>query len=62
LNKERRWSLVASRMNFPSGKGTGSILKGHYERILYPYYVFKRGEAVELDVRSHDIVMTIMIS
>uniref|UniRef100_A0A8D3DF56 [histone H3]-trimethyl-L-lysine(4) demethylase n=1 Tax=Scophthalmus maximus TaxID=52904 RepID=A0A8D3DF56_SCOMX len=41
--KEKRWSKVASRMGFPSGKGTGSLLRSHYERILYPYELFQSG-------------------
>lgn len=28
-------------MGFPQGKGIGSILKNHYEKILYRYDVFK---------------------
>ncbi|KAG7296889.1 hypothetical protein JYU34_019753, partial [Plutella xylostella] len=43
---ERKWSKIARRMGFPQGKGIGSILKNHYERILYPYDVFKSGGAV----------------
>uniref|UniRef100_A0A672YQB5 [histone H3]-trimethyl-L-lysine(4) demethylase n=1 Tax=Sphaeramia orbicularis TaxID=375764 RepID=A0A672YQB5_9TELE len=41
--KERIWSKVASRMGFPPGKGTGSLLRSHYERILYPYELFQSG-------------------
>uniref|UniRef100_A0A665WRX4 [histone H3]-trimethyl-L-lysine(4) demethylase n=1 Tax=Echeneis naucrates TaxID=173247 RepID=A0A665WRX4_ECHNA len=41
--KEKRWSKVASRMGFPSGKGAGSLLRSHYERILYPYELFQSG-------------------
>lgn len=41
--KEKRWSKVASRMGFPPGKGTGSLLRSHYERILYPYELFQSG-------------------
>lgn len=41
--KEKRWSMVASRMGFPPGKGTGSLLRSHYERILYPYELFQSG-------------------
>lgn len=35
--------MVASRMGFPPGKGTGSLLRSHYERILYPYELFQSG-------------------
>lgn len=41
--KEKLWSKVASRMGFPPGKGTGSLLRSHYERILYPYELFQSG-------------------
>ncbi|XP_010793883.1 lysine-specific demethylase 5A-like [Notothenia coriiceps] len=41
--KEKRWSKVAGRMGFPAGKGTGSLLRSHYERILYPYELFQSG-------------------
>ncbi|KPJ17876.1 Lysine-specific demethylase 5B [Papilio machaon] len=43
---ERKWSKIARRMGHPQGKGIGSILKNHYERILYPYDVFKNSGAV----------------
>uniref|UniRef100_H3CMU6 [histone H3]-trimethyl-L-lysine(4) demethylase n=1 Tax=Tetraodon nigroviridis TaxID=99883 RepID=H3CMU6_TETNG len=41
--KEKRWSKVSSRMGYPSGRGTGSLLRSHYERILYPYELFQSG-------------------
>ncbi|KAL4612786.1 lysine-specific demethylase 5A isoform X1 [Arapaima gigas] len=41
--KEKRWSKVASRMGFPPGKGIGSLLRSHFERILYPYELFQSG-------------------
>uniref|UniRef100_A0A3B4A8I7 [histone H3]-trimethyl-L-lysine(4) demethylase n=1 Tax=Periophthalmus magnuspinnatus TaxID=409849 RepID=A0A3B4A8I7_9GOBI len=41
--KEKLWSKVASRMGFPPGKGTGTLLRSHYERILYPYELFESG-------------------
>ncbi|XP_072553984.1 lysine-specific demethylase 5A [Paramormyrops kingsleyae] len=41
--KEKRWSKVANRMGFPPGKGTGSLLRSHFERILYPYELFQSG-------------------
>lgn len=41
--KEKHWSNVASRLGFPSGKGIGSLLRSHYERILYPYELFQSG-------------------
>ncbi|XP_063389796.1 lysine-specific demethylase 5-like [Cydia fagiglandana] len=44
---ERKWTKIARRMGHPQGKGIGSILKNHYERILYPYDVFKSSGAVD---------------
>ncbi|CAB3255151.1 unnamed protein product [Arctia plantaginis] len=45
-SSERKWSKIARRMGFPQGKGIGSILKNHYEKILYRYDVFKNNGAV----------------
>uniref|UniRef100_A0A8C0BKL0 Lysine-specific demethylase 5A n=1 Tax=Buteo japonicus TaxID=224669 RepID=A0A8C0BKL0_9AVES len=50
VTKEKKWSKVASRLGYLPGKGTGSLLKSHYERILYPYELFQSG--VSLMVRS----------
>uniref|UniRef100_A0A672QI36 [histone H3]-trimethyl-L-lysine(4) demethylase n=1 Tax=Sinocyclocheilus grahami TaxID=75366 RepID=A0A672QI36_SINGR len=41
--KERRWSQIALKMGFAPGKAVGSHLRAHYERILYPYYLFQKG-------------------
>ncbi|XP_058842465.1 lysine-specific demethylase 5A isoform X3 [Acipenser ruthenus] len=41
--KEKRWSKVANRMGYPPGKGTGSLLRSHFERILFPYELFQCG-------------------
>jgi len=37
-------------MGFAPGKAVGSHLRSHYERILYPYYLFQTG--ANLMVRS----------
>uniref|UniRef100_A0AAQ4RYK8 [histone H3]-trimethyl-L-lysine(4) demethylase n=1 Tax=Gasterosteus aculeatus aculeatus TaxID=481459 RepID=A0AAQ4RYK8_GASAC len=52
--KEKRWSKVASRMGFPAGKGTGSLLRSHYERILYPYELFQSGATLTGIQRLYD--------
>lgn len=44
--KERKWTKVAARMGFPPGKGVGTLLKNHYDRILYPFDVFQQGKLV----------------
>lgn len=46
----RKWSKIASRMGYPVGKSVGTILKGHYERILYPFDVFTSGKGGEIKV------------
>uniref|UniRef100_A0A8C4GSM0 [histone H3]-trimethyl-L-lysine(4) demethylase n=1 Tax=Dicentrarchus labrax TaxID=13489 RepID=A0A8C4GSM0_DICLA len=51
--KDKRWSKVASRMGFPSGKGTGSLLRSHYERILYPYELFQSGATLTVSSREN---------
>lgn len=48
----RKWSKVSSRMGYPVGKSVGTILKGHYERILYPFDVFTSGKSDDIKVRS----------
>ncbi|MXQ92512.1 hypothetical protein E5288_WYG001018 [Bos mutus] len=69
VTKEKKWSKVGSRLGYLPGKGTGSLLKSHYERILYPYELFQSGvslmgvqmpnldlkEKVEPEVLSTDI-------
>ncbi|XP_077979102.1 lysine-specific demethylase 5A-like [Glandiceps talaboti] len=47
ITKERRWSKVAHRLGYPPGKGAGSLIRGHYERILYPYDIFQSGAPLE---------------
>lgn len=39
-SKERKWSKIAARMNYPTGKSVGTMLRQHYERILFPFDVF----------------------
>ncbi|XP_051747348.1 lysine-specific demethylase 5A isoform X1 [Ctenopharyngodon idella] len=44
--KEKRWSKISSRMGFPAGRGVGSLLRSHFERILYPYELFQSGASL----------------
>ncbi|XP_011267451.1 lysine-specific demethylase lid isoform X2 [Camponotus floridanus] len=46
VTKERRWAKIANKLGYPSGRSVGSILKNHYERILYPFDVFKQGKTL----------------
>ncbi|KAM9343748.1 lysine-specific demethylase 5B-B isoform 2-T2 [Pholidichthys leucotaenia] len=41
--RDRRWTKIAIKMGFTPGKAVGSHLRGHYERILYPYHLFQSG-------------------
>ncbi|XP_024900050.1 lysine-specific demethylase 5D isoform X7 [Pteropus alecto] len=41
--KDRRWARVAQRLRYPPGKNIGSLLRSHYERIIYPYEMFQSG-------------------
>ncbi|KAG7280489.1 hypothetical protein CRUP_022018 [Coryphaenoides rupestris] len=41
--RERRWSKISVKMGYAPGKAIGSHLRAHYERILYPYKLFKTG-------------------
>ncbi|XP_074179523.1 lysine-specific demethylase 5D-like isoform X3 [Rhinolophus sinicus] len=41
--RDRRWARIAQRLNYPPGKNIGSLLRSHYERIIYPYEMFQSG-------------------
>lgn len=41
--QDRRWTKIALQMGYSPGKAIGSHLRGHYERILYPYTLFQSG-------------------
>lgn len=47
ITKDRKWSKVATQMGYPPGKGIGTILKMHYERLLYPFDVFRQGKTLK---------------
>ncbi|XP_068125459.1 lysine-specific demethylase 5B [Hyperolius riggenbachi] len=44
--RERKWTKIAIKMGFSTGKAIGSHIRGHYERILYPYNLFQNGSSV----------------
>uniref|UniRef100_A0A3P8WXQ0 [histone H3]-trimethyl-L-lysine(4) demethylase n=1 Tax=Cynoglossus semilaevis TaxID=244447 RepID=A0A3P8WXQ0_CYNSE len=44
--KERRWARVAQRLGYPQGKNIGSLLRSHYERIVYPFEMFQSGASL----------------
>lgn len=46
VSKERKWSKIQARMGLPCGRSLGTLLKSHYERILYPFDVFQLGKAL----------------
>ena len=51
--RERKWSKVALKMHLsdPStGKCNGGVLRGHYEKYLYPYDLFEAGITVDQNV------------
>lgn len=48
----RKWSKVAARMGYPQGKCVGTILKSHYERILYPFDVYTSGKKVDMKLEG----------
>uniref|UniRef100_A0A672KPL6 Lysine-specific demethylase 5A n=1 Tax=Sinocyclocheilus grahami TaxID=75366 RepID=A0A672KPL6_SINGR len=56
--KEKRWSRISSRMGFPAGKGVGSLLRSHFERILYPYELFQTGVTLTVSLTPAAAVMT----
>uniref|UniRef100_A0A182K9E0 [histone H3]-trimethyl-L-lysine(4) demethylase n=1 Tax=Anopheles christyi TaxID=43041 RepID=A0A182K9E0_9DIPT len=48
VTKERKWSKVACRMGYQQGKSVGSNLRAHYDRLLYPFDVYRSGKVVDL--------------
>ncbi|KAJ8260346.1 hypothetical protein GJAV_G00179900 [Gymnothorax javanicus] len=46
VSKERRWARVAQKMGYPPGKNIGSLLRSHYERIVYPFEMFHSGASL----------------
>ena len=51
ITRERKWSRIASKLGMPTAKGQGSTIKTHYERLLYPFYLFKKGQTMVTEVR-----------
>ncbi|XP_056665925.1 lysine-specific demethylase 5C-like [Monodelphis domestica] len=55
ISKDRRWARVAQRLNYPVGKNIGSLLRSHYERIIYPYEMYQSGaNLVQCNTRPFD--------
>uniref|UniRef100_A0A8C7F8Y6 [histone H3]-trimethyl-L-lysine(4) demethylase n=1 Tax=Oncorhynchus kisutch TaxID=8019 RepID=A0A8C7F8Y6_ONCKI len=46
VSKERRWARVAQKLGYPTGRNIGSLLRSHYERIVYPFEVFHAGASL----------------
>jgi histone demethylase JARID1 len=60
--RDRKWSRVASRMGYgnnASNKGTiASLLRQHYERILFPYDVFQSGATIGPDIDEKSVPLS----
>ncbi|XP_036596625.1 lysine-specific demethylase 5C-like isoform X2 [Trichosurus vulpecula] len=54
ISKDRRWARVAQRLNYPAGKNIGSLLRSHYERIIYPYEMYQSGANLVCNTRPFD--------
>uniref|UniRef100_A0A8C9SWC1 [histone H3]-trimethyl-L-lysine(4) demethylase n=1 Tax=Scleropages formosus TaxID=113540 RepID=A0A8C9SWC1_SCLFO len=52
--KERRWARVAQKLGYPPGKNIGSLLRSHYERIVYPFEMFQSGTSLPYKPRPYD--------
>ncbi|KAM9855877.1 lysine-specific demethylase 5C isoform 2-T2 [Aulostomus maculatus] len=51
--KERRWARVAQRLGYPTGKNIGSLLRSHYERIVFPFEMFQSGASLQNYKQKH---------
>ena len=49
VSKERRWARVAQKLGYPTGRNIGSLLRSHYERIVYPFEVFHAGASLPVN-------------
>lgn len=58
--KERRWARVAQRLGYPPGKNIGSLLRSHYERIIYPFEMFQSGASLPVSFYA-DLLTSIYI-
>uniref|UniRef100_A0A670KJ48 [histone H3]-trimethyl-L-lysine(4) demethylase n=1 Tax=Podarcis muralis TaxID=64176 RepID=A0A670KJ48_PODMU len=64
--KDRRWARVAQRLSYPSGKNIGSLLRSHYERIIYPYEMYQSGANLVVSSRSlktsfHEVCLVLIL-
>ena len=59
VTRERKWTGIANRLGLKSNnhKGIGSILRTHYERIIYPFVVFQTGKNKRVSVENGKIKM-----
>uniref|UniRef100_A0A8C7PBV4 [histone H3]-trimethyl-L-lysine(4) demethylase n=1 Tax=Oncorhynchus mykiss TaxID=8022 RepID=A0A8C7PBV4_ONCMY len=51
VSKERRWARVAQKLGYPTGRNIGSLLRSHYERIVYPFEVFHAGASLPVNTK-----------
>ena len=57
VTQEKKWQKVANEMGFnPQNKNIASLLKAHYERILYPLEVFEQQEEKKNQAIKEEIV------
>ncbi|XP_064778647.1 lysine-specific demethylase 5C-like isoform X3 [Oncorhynchus masou masou] len=54
VSKERRWARVAQKLGYPTGRNIGSLLRSHYERIVYPFEVFHAGASLPTKPKLYD--------
>jgi hypothetical protein len=58
---DKKWTRVAARLGFAaSSKSIGSMLKTHYEKLLYPYDIFRSGVMLGSSVSVYIIVIIIL--
>ncbi|XP_013414674.1 lysine-specific demethylase 5A-like isoform X2 [Lingula anatina] len=54
VSRDRKWTKVSNVMGYPHGRGVGSILRGHYERMLYPFDIFRSGATLDPSASKRD--------
>lgn len=48
-SKDRKWTKIAARLSYPTGKSVGTMLRQHYERILFPFDLFMTNKQKECE-------------
>lgn len=60
VTREKRWQTVAHQLDYPSSghKSLASVIRNHYEKLLYPYDLLEAGVTVDPEMLKEDALPT----